>query len=91
MARPTAGQLTGAGFAQVGSSTKYTRSQGAATSIADVATGQVAVQATAPGAAVSPADMAAHLAVLSSIGVYDAASHGVPGGPGTTYFGLSVS
>jgi hypothetical protein len=74
--RPKPTQLTTAGSSQVGPTTKYTRTQGAATSIADVSSGQVAVQATVPGAAVSSADMAAHLAALSSFGAYDAASHG---------------
>jgi hypothetical protein len=90
MPRITATAVVSAGFTQVGSTTKYTRVSGGATAIADVSNGLVAVQATVPGAAVAPVDMAAHLAVLSSIGAYDAASHGVPGGPNTTYFGIST-
>jgi hypothetical protein len=88
--KPTAGALTGAGFA-LASGTKYSKTSGTATAVADTTTGQVAITATTPGTPIAAADWAAHTATLVSLGLVDVAGHNPPTpAPNTVYYGIST-
>jgi len=74
MSRPTAGTLTGAGFSQIGSTTKYTKTQGTALATVDIgnggaATGSLQITPAAAGTPMTTADFQSHVALLVSLGV----------------------
>lgn len=92
MARTTGGALTGAGFTQAG--TKYTKTQGTAVAVVDLATGLDKtgvgfITQAAPGVPIAAADWAAHAATLGLLGV-STLSGNVDHAPGLVYYGQSV-
>lgn len=94
MTRPTAGALTGAGFSQIGSTSKYTKTTGTALCTVDLATGTdktgvASVAASTPGTPISEADFNSHAALLASLGVPISDGNGDHGG-GCTYYGQTT-
>jgi hypothetical protein len=73
VSRPTAGALTGAGFAQVGSSAKYTKTTGTALATVDIGnggatSGSVQIAPASAGTPMTQADFQAHVAALNALG-----------------------
>ncbi len=93
MARPTAGGLTGAGYAQVGTSTKYTKTTGTATALCDIGNGNIVTGVAGVIASgvtpITPADLATQIASLAAAGAAIAANASV-GANGLQYYGLSI-
>lgn len=96
MARPTAGTLTGAGYAQTGLPTsRYTKAQVTATLVVDignnnVSTGVTAIQATTPGTPITPADFTAAANQHATVGALNGIPTSCDTGHGLVYFGTTV-
>jgi hypothetical protein len=94
LARPTNGTLTGGGFTQVASTTKYTKAAGSTgTAQCDIGNGNVntgvagvIASTTAP---VSSADLTTGLTALATAGAAIGAAASV-GANGLQYYGLTV-
>ncbi len=78
MARPTPTQLTTAGFSQAGTTTRYTKSNTTAVASCDTGSGAVGIAPVTPGVQMAQADFAAHVALLTQLGVIDPSLHNVP-------------
>lgn len=92
MARPTGTQLTGAGFAQVGSTNVYTKSTGTAKCVVDITgnAGQGSIQVVpATDTYFARSDFLGHVSTLNGLGM------GLPSMPNTegetmTYYGQTL-
>jgi hypothetical protein len=94
LARPTNGTLTGGGFTQVTSTTKYTKAAGSTgTSVCDIGNGNASTgvagciaSTTAP---IASADLTPALNALSTAGAQIGAAASV-GANGLQYYGITV-
>jgi hypothetical protein len=78
VSRPTVGALTGLGYSQQGTSTKYVKSNTTAVAACDIGSGAVGIAPLTPGVPMAQADYQSHVADLAKLGVLDPAGHNVP-------------